>query len=171
MPHASLNNSFGVLTVFEEAGALAALEWGRAPEGAMTALLAEAIAQLEAYFDGRLRAFSLPLHDSGSTFQRRVWSRLREIRYGEVATYGSLAVALGTSPRALAQACAVNPLPILVPCHRVVAARGCLGGYSGGDGPDTKQALLRLEGVSLTVGARRRSSRAVDISTQTGDLL
>ena len=169
MPHASLNSSFGLLTVFEEAGALAALEWGRAPEGEMTALLAEAIEQLEAYFDGRLRAFSLPLHDRGSTFQRRVWSRLRDIGYGEVESYGSLAISLGTSPRALAQACAVNPLPIFVPCHRVIAARGCLGGYSGGDGPDTKLALLRLEGVSITVGAGR-SSRALGVSTQTGDL-
>lgn len=170
MPHASLNSSFGLLTVFEEAGALAALEWGRAPEGEMTALLAEAIEQLQAYFDGRLRAFSLPLHEGESTFQRRVWSRLRDIRYGEVESYGSLAISLGTSPRALARACAVNPLPIFVPCHRVIAARGCLGGYSGGDGPDTKLALLRLEGVSLTVGAGR-SSRAIDVSTQTGDLL
>lgn len=170
MPHASLNSSFGLLTVFEEAGALAALEWGRAPEGEMTALLAEAIEQLEAYFDGRLRAFSLPLHDRGSTFQRRVWSRLRDIGYGDVESYGSLAISLETSARALAQACAVNPLPIFVPCHRVIAARGCLGGYSGGDGPDTKLALLRLEGVSLTVGAGR-SSRAIDVSTQTGDLL
>lgn len=170
MPHASLNSSFGLLTIFEEAGALAAVEWGRAPEGEMTALLAEAIEQLEAYFDGRLRAFSLPLRDSGSTFQRRVWSRLRDIGYGEVESYGSLAISLGTSPRALARACAVNPLPIFVPCHRVIAARGCLGGYSGGDGPDTKLALLRLEGVSMTVGSGR-SSRAAGMSTQNGDLL
>lgn len=171
MPHASLNSSFGMLTVFEEEGALTAVEWGRAPEGATTGLLEEAIAQLEAYFDGKLREFSLPLHEDGSAFQRQVRAKLCGIPYGEVQTYGALAVALGTSPRALARACAVNPLPIFVPCHRVVAAHGRLGGYSGGDGQETKQALLRLEGVSLTIGARTRSPRAVDISTQAGDLL
>lgn len=153
MPHASLNSSFGTLTVFEEEGALTAVEWGRAPEGATTALLEEAVEQLEAYFDGRLRDFSLPLHEDGSAFQGRVRAQLCGIPYGEVRTYGALAVALETSPRAVARACAANPLPILVPCHRVVAAHGRLGGYSGGDGQETKQALLRLEGVSLTLDA------------------
>ncbi len=85
----------------------------------------------------------------------RVWSRLRAIPYGEVETYGALAGDLGTSPRALAQACATNPLPIIVPCHRVVAAAGRLGGYSGGDGTDTKEALLRLEGARIPVAGER----------------
>jgi methylated-DNA-[protein]-cysteine S-methyltransferase len=151
MPHASLDSSFGPLTILEEEHALVALEWGRAPEGDMTPLLGEAIEQLEAYFQGRLRTFSLPLCPRGSTFQQRVWSRLRHIPYGQTLTYGTLATDLGTSPRALARACAANPLPIMVPCHRVIAARGSLGGYSGGDGPETKQALLRLEGAALAI--------------------
>ena len=66
---------------------------------------------------------------------------------GETETYGTLAQQLATSPRALARACAANPLPIVVPCHRVIAARGRLGGYSAGDGLATKVALLALEGA------------------------
>ena len=155
MPHVTLKSSFGPLTVFEEDGALVALEWGGAPEGTSTAVLRQALEQLEAYFDGRLRAFSLPLRPGGSPFRQSVWSRLRAIPYGEVATYGALAGDLGTSPRALAQACASNPLPIIVPCHRVVAAAGRLGGYSGGDGTETKEALLRLEGARIPVAGER----------------
>lgn len=147
MPHATINSAFGSLTIFAQDARLVAVEWGRAPEDEMTALLQEAVAQLDAYFDGRLRAFSLPLDPSGSAFQRRVWARLGAIPYGAVESYGALARELGTSPRALANACATNPLPILVPCHRVVGAGGRIGGYSGGDGPETKQALLRLEGA------------------------
>ncbi|MGZ9035152.1 MAG: methylated-DNA--[protein]-cysteine S-methyltransferase, partial [Rhodospirillales bacterium] len=70
------------------------------------------------------------------------------------ATYGALAAELGTSPRAVARACAANPIPIIIPCHRVVAATGGLGGYSGGDGIATKQALLALEGVQLPLAPR-----------------
>jgi methylated-DNA-[protein]-cysteine S-methyltransferase len=159
MLHASLSSSFGSFTVFETKGALVALEWGRAPAGDVSALLSRAIEQLETYFDGRLRHFSLPLRPRGTPFQRHVWSRLREIPYGETCSYRSLAVDLATSPRALARACATNPLPIIIPCHRVVSAGGGLGGYSGGDGAATKQALLRLEGAALTDRPRARPLR------------
>ena len=146
MPHVSLASCLGTLTVCGDKDALVAITWGWAPGGEATPLLREAVEQLEAYFAGRLRRFSLPLRPPGSGFRQRVWSRLRSIPYGETETYGALARQLATSPRAVARACAANPLPILVPCHRVVAARGRLGGYSGGDGPDTKAALLGLEG-------------------------
>ena len=160
MPHASLASSFGMLTVFEEDGGLGAVEWGRAQDGEFTPLLSEAVQQLEAYFDGRLRRFSLPLRPPGSAFRQRVWSRLCHIPYGKAETYGALALQLGTSPRALAQACGANPLPIIIPCHRVVAARGRLGGYSGGDGRDAKLALLRLEGALLPLHSEATISLA-----------
>jgi methylated-DNA-[protein]-cysteine S-methyltransferase len=168
MPHASLDSAFGMLTVFEEDGSLVAVEWGQAPVGKLTSLLGEAVQQLEAYFDGRLHRFSLPLRPSGSSFQQRVWSRLRHIPYGKAETYGALAQQLATSPRALARACGANPLPIIVPCHRVVAARGHLGGYSGGDGPETKLALLRLEGYATTLYSKATASLAEHGLTQPG---
>jgi len=149
MPHLSLPSPLGVLTLFEEEGALVALEWGRASEpiSAATPLLRAARRQLDAYFDGALQAFDLPLRAAGTAFQLRVWDRLRDIPYGSTETYGALARDLGTSPRALAGACGANPLPVVVPCHRVVGAGGALGGYSGGEGVETKKALLRLEGT------------------------
>lgn len=149
MLYISIPSPFGLLTIFEEAGALVALEWGRAPEGGAgdTPLLRAVRRQLDAYFDGALREFDLPLRPTGTAFQRRVWSRLCAIPYGSTETYGALARELGTSPRALAGACGANPLPVIVPCHRVVAAGGALGGYSGGEGVATKRALLRLEGT------------------------
>ncbi|MHC1562774.1 methylated-DNA--[protein]-cysteine S-methyltransferase [Actinomycetospora sp. C-140] len=101
--------------------------------------------QLAAYFDGELTAFDLPLDLRGTAFQRRVWTELRAIPYGETRTYGELAAALGTpsASRAVGLANGRNPISIVVPCHRVVGASGSLTGYAGG--VDRKRALLDLE--------------------------
>jgi methylated-DNA-[protein]-cysteine S-methyltransferase len=104
--------------------------------------------QLGAYFrDPRFR-FDLPMESAGTPFQRRVWEVLRAIPSGETRTYGALAAELGTSPRAVGGACRANPVPLVVPCHRVVAADG-LGGFSGATaGPRlaAKRWLLVHEG-------------------------
>lgn len=147
MPHTSLNTPLGVLSLFEEKEALVAIEWGHAPGNDTTPLLQNVCAQLDAYFDRYLLSFDLPLRPHGTPFQRSVWSSLQRIPYGETVTYGQLATALDTGPRAVAGACGRNPLPIIIPCHRVVGANHLLGGYSGGDGAATKEALLRLEGA------------------------
>ncbi|QTF93576.1 methylated-DNA--[protein]-cysteine S-methyltransferase [Halomonas sp. BM-2019] len=107
--------------------------------------LAEARGQLLAYLDGRRRGFSLALAPGGSDFQREVWSALLRIPWGETRTYGELARRLGRegAARAVGTANGANPLPILIPCHRVLAADG-LGGYSGGQA--LKGRLLALEG-------------------------
>lgn len=106
---------------------------------------ASAAGQLEAYFAGELRDFDLPLAPRGDAFHQRVWSRLREIPYGETRTYGDLARALGD--RNLAQAVGTangrNPIAIVVPCHRVIGSDGSLVGYAGG--LDRKRFLLALE--------------------------
>lgn len=149
MSHASLASPFGPLTVFEEAGAIVAIEWGRAGGGDRSSLLDQAAGQLAAYFDGRLKHFDLPLALRGTPFQREVWSRMRHIPYGQVRTYGELANEMGSAPRAVGGACGRNPIPIVVPCHRVVGRGGLLTGYSGGEGVETKRALLRLEGNLL----------------------
>ncbi|MEG2421701.1 MAG: methylated-DNA--[protein]-cysteine S-methyltransferase [Oscillospiraceae bacterium] len=110
-----------------------------------TPLLLEGKGQLLDYFEGKRRAFDLPLRFEGATpFQNRVWQALLTIPYGETCTYGQLAAQVGCpkGAQAVGQANKRNPLPILIPCHRVVAA-GKLGGYNGG--PELKQALLRLE--------------------------
>lgn len=119
-------------------------EWReeRAPFG-------EALRQLEAYFAGRLRRFELPLAPEGTAFQRRVWEALCAIPYGETLSYGELARRLGKpgASRAVGLANGRNPLPIVVPCHRVVGSDGSLTGFGGG--LPTKTKLLRLEGARL----------------------
>ncbi len=148
LPQLSLHSPIGDLTVSEENGAIVALDWGWGRDQTETALLAQARAQLFAYFDRACTGFDLPLAPEGTDFQRRVWAALQAIPYGQTRSYADLAARLGTAARAVGQANGANPIPILIPCHRVVAAGG-LGGYSGGDGAATKRALLDLETAPL----------------------
>lgn len=110
-----------------------------------TPLLKEAKAQLDAYFAGRLKAFELPLAPAGTEFQMKVWNVLCTIPYGETITYGQLAGRLGNAnaSRAVGMANSRNPLPVFIPCHRVVGTGGKLTGYTGG--LDIKVKLLQLE--------------------------
>jgi len=109
------------------------------------ALLAEARAQLTQYFAGQRQRFDLPLEPQGTAFQQRVWAALQAIPYGHTTHYGALAAQLGKpgAARAVGGANGANPLPIIIPCHRVLAAGGALGGYSAG--LDIKRKLLALE--------------------------
>lgn len=137
----------GALSVEEEDGAITRLGWGGAPSGTETAVLAAARDQINAYFFGARTAFDLPLRVEGSAFQRAVCDAMRAIPFGETRTYGDLARGLGASAQAVGNACGANPIAILIPCHRVLGARG-LGGYSGAGGIETKVALLRHEGAA-----------------------
>ena len=145
----------GTLTVAEENGALTALviegqkyaDRHLAGEGQEeeTPVLRAAARWLDAYFAGENPAVStLPLAPAGTAFQQRVWQELRRIPYGETESYGALAARLGSSARAVGAAVGRNPLSILIPCHRVLAADGSLTGYAGGLANKVK--LLRLEG-------------------------
>ena len=147
MHKASLDSPVGPLTLWEEDGAVIRLDWGRFGGAAETDVLARAVAQLEAYFEGAREPFDLPLAPRGSEFQQQFYAALSAIPYGETRTYGQLAEALGVSAQAIGQACGANPIAILIPCHRVLAAEG-LGGYSGRRGIETKVALLKLEGAA-----------------------
>ncbi len=146
MPSLSMPSPVGQLTIDERDDAIVAIRWSDAPSGNGSPLLAEAARQLAAYFDGRLSRFDLPLAPAGSPFEMRVWSAMLAIPYGETRCYGDLAQAVGSAPRAVGRACGKNPLPIVIPCHRVLARAG-LGGYSGEGGLATKQRLLALEGA------------------------
>jgi methylated-DNA-[protein]-cysteine S-methyltransferase len=113
-------------------------------------VLVEAVRQLTAYFARELTDFDLPLAPVGSDFQRRVWLQLEKIGYGETASYGEIAGRLGmtnAASRAVGLANGRNPIPIVVPCHRVVGANGTLTGYAGG--LDRKRLLLDLEQDAL----------------------
>lgn len=99
------------------------------------------------YFSRRFRPPDVPLFPAGTPFQQRVWAETAKIPAGELTTYGQLSADLGTAPRAVGNAMAANPVPIVIPCHRVVGATGKLGGYSGGRGVETKRWLLQWEGA------------------------
>jgi methylated-DNA-[protein]-cysteine S-methyltransferase len=130
------------------------LEWEHSARGPV----GEAIRQLRDYFAGRRTEFDLPLAPEGTPFQRAVWRQLQDIPYGETISYGELARRVGNpkASRAVGSANGANPIPIVIPCHRVIAAGGKLGGFGGG--LPVKQALLDLETRavtrSLTVAAR-----------------
>lgn len=148
MPRLSLDSPVGRLCLEQQGEVLVALDWDRKGQDE-TALLRRAAAQLEAYFAGRLTTFDLPLAPAGTAFQQRVYQAMSAIPFGETRTYGELAKGLGSAARAVGGACGSNPLPIIIPCHRVLASGGRLGGYSGSGGVTTKVKLLAIENREL----------------------
>jgi methylated-DNA-[protein]-cysteine S-methyltransferase len=144
MPQLSLHTPLGPLTLSEEDGAIVAVDWGWGRDQTETPLLRHGREQMQAYFDGHLKSFDLPLAPTGTEYRRRVWQALSDIPYGQTRTYQQIAAVAGGSPRSVGGANGANPIPIIVPCHRVVAASG-IGGYSGCNGVATKRFLLTIE--------------------------
>ena len=141
-----IRSPVGLLRLEEAEGFLVRLDrTDMPPRGPETPLLAECTRQLQAYFDGALTAFDLPLNPQGTPIRRKVWAALQEIPYGETRSYGQLAAALGCpgAARAVGGANHHNPISIIIPCHRVIGADGSLTGYGGG--LDMKDWLLRHE--------------------------
>ena len=150
----TLPTPIGVLSLeADETGLTAILFPGRSPYTPKSSntsdLLAEAARELQAYFEGRLTAFSVPLNWRGTPFQETVWRALMDIPYGETVSYGEIAKAIGRpkSARPVGGAVGRNPLPIIVPCHRVIGSDQSLTGFTGGI--DIKVALLKQEGLHL----------------------
>ncbi|WP_240796835.1 methylated-DNA--[protein]-cysteine S-methyltransferase [Terasakiella sp. SH-1] len=139
----------GTLSCFEENEKIIVLEWGQVPQGIETPLLKEAKAQLSAYFSAKLTEFDLPLDPMGTDHQKKVWQKMIEIPFGQTRPYGEIAKELNSSAQAVGSACGKNPIPILIPCHRIVGSNGNMGGYSGGEGLETKLQLLRMEEAIL----------------------
>ncbi|WP_299369182.1 methylated-DNA--[protein]-cysteine S-methyltransferase [uncultured Tateyamaria sp.] len=143
-----VETQFGALTVTEEDGAIVRLSWGMSGCADRSDTLDAAVAQLRAYDSGDLEAFDLPLRVRGSQLQRDVCEAMSAIPFGATITYGDIAKVLGVPAQAVGQACGGNPIPIIIPCHRVMGAKG-LTGFSGAGGVETKVALLRHEGGFL----------------------
>jgi methylated-DNA-[protein]-cysteine S-methyltransferase len=154
------DSPIGPLRIVARDGAITAIEFSpfRPPDTGQPLgfqqdddpLLRRAVDQLAAYFAGDLTEFDLPLAPRGSTFQQAVWEQLLTIGYGDTASYGEIAHRLGmtnAASRAVGLANGRNPIPIVIPCHRVIGANGNLTGYAGG--LERKQLLLDLETDSL----------------------
>ncbi|MGX5681301.1 methylated-DNA--[protein]-cysteine S-methyltransferase [Schumannella luteola] len=125
------------------------LPWEHLPERS-NAVLESAREQLGEYFSGQRRDFDLPVRLSGTEFQRRVWEELSALPFGGVLSYGEIGLATGraTAGRAVGGAVGANPVPIIVPCHRVLGSDRRITGYSGGEGIPTKTWLLDHEGIA-----------------------
>ena len=145
MSEMTVPSPFGPLTLREEDGRIVSLSWG-AGGADVTPLLTTAAAQLAEYFAGTRRDFDLPVAIRPGLVGQ-VMQAMCAIPFGEKRTYGDLARALGVPAQAIGQACGANPIPIIVPCHRILGATR-LGGFSAPGGVETKVALLRHEGAA-----------------------
>ena len=154
-----MDSPIGELRIVEQDGAITAIEFSplrdhdgrpRGDRSDTSPVLVETVRQLRAYFDRDLKEFDLPLAPAGSDFQKSVWAQLLGISYGDTASYGEIAKRLGrtnAASRAVGLANGSNPIPIVIPCHRVIGADGTLTGYAGGI--ERKQTLLELEQDAL----------------------
>ena len=154
-----MSSPIGDLRIVEHDDAITAIEFSpfrdhdgrpRGDRDDTHPVLVECARQLAAYFERDLKEFDLPLNPAGSDFQKSVWGQLLEIGYGDTASYGEVAKRLGKSnaaSRAVGLANGSNPIPIVIPCHRVIGADGTLTGYAGGI--ERKQALLEIEQDAL----------------------
>ena len=149
---AKLRTPFSVLGIRERGGRIVAIDYlplatdELAPK---TTLAAEAVRQLQAYVDDPHARFDLAVAANGTPFENRVWREIGAIPTGQVRTYGDIAKAVRSMPRAVGGACGRNPLPLIIPCHRVLAAGGKLGGFSAPGRTETKERMLALEGVFI----------------------
>jgi methylated-DNA-[protein]-cysteine S-methyltransferase len=145
MPAISMHSPVGDLTLFAEDERIIAIEWGWGSIQDPSPLLTRAKTALDAYFDGESGLpTDLPLAPQGTPYRLKVWDALRKIPNGETRSYLDIARIAGGSPRSVGGANARNPIPILIPCHRVLATTH-IGGYSGGEGLETKRILLGIE--------------------------
>ena len=151
MPAFTMQSPIGLLTIEETDGAITALRFGgETVSPPPTPLLQRAAQQLTEYFAARRRRFDLPLRPQGTAFQQAAWSALCDIPYGQTRTYAQQAAAIGNPKacRAVGMANHRNPLPLFIPCHRVIGAGGKLTGYAGGLA--VKRFLLELEQTSAS---------------------
>jgi methylated-DNA-[protein]-cysteine S-methyltransferase len=144
----TLDTPIGTLLLERNADGLSGVRFGGDAAVSTDPLLLDAAEQLRAYFAGELREFDLPLAPRGTAFQREVWAAVASVPYGRTATYSEVAAAVGrpSACRAVGAANGRNPLPVIVPCHRVIGAAGALTGYGGGLG--RKRSLLDLEAAA-----------------------
>ena len=145
----AIKTPIGPLTLEADENAVTAIRFSAGGAQDASPLLDAAEAQLREYFAGARRTFDLPLAPHGTAFQQRVWTASRTIPYGETRTYGELAAAIDSPnpSRAVGMANHRNPIPIIIPCHRVIGANGTLTGYAGG--LEIKRRLLALEGINI----------------------
>ncbi len=155
MNYSEMNSPIGLLTIAADDEGLCSIEFGKGKDVSPSAswgntgLVREAIQQLQSYFQRKLIRFDIPLKPKGTLFQLQVWQELQNIPYGTVISYAELARRVGNlkASRAVGAANGANPIPIMIPCHRVIGSNGKMTGYAGG--LSIKEELLQLERARL----------------------
>ena len=147
MKHRSFDTPFGPLRVSVRDAAIVRITWAETSNPDDDPVLEQAGREIAEYVAGQRQSFDLPVHVAASGFQQDVCAAMQAIPFGETRTYGDIAKSLNVTPQAVGQACGANPIPVVIPCHRVMGANGRLVGFSGAGGVETKVALLRHEGA------------------------
>jgi len=149
----SFESPLGPIRVIEDGGKIIRLRWGlqlvqgddfEDEDHGQSDILDDAVEQLQAYFDGRLTEFDVPIDPKGNAFQQDVWRIMQSIPLGDTLTYGDVAKRLDAAAQPVGQACGHNPIPIIIPCHRILGANN-LGGFSAEGGIEDKVWLLKHE--------------------------
>ncbi|MCK5296013.1 MAG: methylated-DNA--[protein]-cysteine S-methyltransferase [Alphaproteobacteria bacterium] len=135
----------GSITLYEENNSIVSLDWGQTPENNETILLLEARNQIQAYFRGELKNFDIPVAPKGTDLQKITWNAIKKIPYGKTCFYSNIAKEINSFARSVGQACAKNPIPIIIPCHRILSKNSNKEYYSFFNGIESKRHLLNLE--------------------------
>ncbi len=147
MAQLSFHSPIGDITISEEEGIIVSLDFGWSPFQKENPLLLKAKKWCDSYFDGENPEMNLPLSPFGTKYQRQIYKAIQSIPYSKTMTYSEIAEKTSSHSRPVGSACGSNPIPLLIPCHRVMGKNGSLTGYSGGEGIQTKKYLLELEKI------------------------
>ena len=143
----SFSSSIGWITISEEKDRITSVKFGKNKNKGKNIVLIKLKKQILEFIKGKRKKFSIKLHITGSSLQKKIWKQLSNIKYGNTKTYGEIAEVLRTSPRYVGNVCGQNNHLLVIPCHRVIRSDGTLGGFSGLGGIKLKQKILNLEKV------------------------
>ena len=141
----SFNCSLGWITLFEKNNSITSIKFSKNKNKGKNSTLIKLKKQIIEFSKGKRKKFTIKLHIEGSVLQKKIWNKLRNVKYGKTKSYGDIAKELGTSPRYVGNVCGQNNHLLVIPCHRIVRSDGTLGGFSGFGGIKLKKKILQLE--------------------------
>ena len=145
----SIRTPIGIIRIVEKDGQISLLEWSKKVEKAYSPLIISTLLKIKKYFDKKTNINSVPKRINLTPLQIKILETVSHIPFGKTISYGAIAKKLNTNPRIVGQACSKNPLPLIIPCHRVITSQNKIGGYSCGNGLETKLWLLKHENTKL----------------------
>ncbi len=145
----SIRTPIGIIRVVETNNKISKVNWANKIEKSSSPLICSALIKIKEYFEKKININSVPINLDFSSLQIEILNKISRIPFGTTLSYGLLAKKLNTHPRVVGKVCSINPLPLIIPCHRVLTSQNKLGGYSCGNGLETKLWLLNHENIKL----------------------